>query len=90
MPQGMFDKKCVHKSPDWGMTKMRLLRSHLKTRSLLQLLLLFFGDVSEIDSFQDVCCIGSVWRWLCVTPSSGVSLVTVLTFTFAFPGNMIP
>ena len=49
MPWGMSDKKHVHKSPDRGMTKTRLLRSHLKTRSFLQLLLLFFGDVGEID-----------------------------------------
>ena len=90
MPWGMSDKKHVHKSPDWGMTKMCLLHSHLKTRSFLQLLLLFFSDVSEIDSLQDACCIGSTWRWLHVTSSSRVSSVTVLAFTFAFPGNMIP
>ena len=51
MLRGMSDKKHVHKSPDRGMTKMRLLRSHLKTRSFLQLFLLFFGDVSEINGF---------------------------------------
>ena len=50
MPRGMSDKKCVHKSPDQGMTKTRLLHSHLKTRSFLQLLLLFLCDVSEIDA----------------------------------------
>ena len=49
MPWDMSDKKCVHKSPDQGMTKTRLLRSHLKTRSLLQLLLLLFSDIGEID-----------------------------------------
>ena len=90
MPQGMFDKKRVHKSPDWGMTKTRLLHSHLKTCSFLQLLLLLFGDVVEIDSFQDTCCIGSAWRWLRVTPLSGVSSVTVLAFTLAFLRDVIP
>ena len=90
MPRGMFDKKRVHKSPDRGMTKACLLRSHLKPCSFLQLLLLFFSDVSEIDSLQDACCIGSAWRWLHVTPSSGVSLVTVLALPFAFPGDVIP
>ena len=49
MPRGMSDKKRVHKSPDRGMMKTRLLRSHLKTRSFLQLFLLFFGDVGEVD-----------------------------------------
>ena len=49
MPRGMSDKKRVHKSPDQGMTKTRLLRSRLKTRSFLQLFLLLFGDVGEVD-----------------------------------------
>ena len=89
MPQGMFDKKHVHKSPDQGMTKMRLLCSHLKTRSLLQLLLLFFSDVGEIDGLQGTHSKRSVWGWSCVTPLSRVSSMTVLAFAFAFPGDVI-
>ena len=89
MPGGMSDKKRVHKSPDQGMTKACLLRSHSKTRSFLQLLLLFVSDVGEIDGLEGARSKRSVWRWLCVTPSSRVSLMTVLAFAFAFPGDVV-
>ena len=70
MPWGMSDKKHVHESPDWGMTKRCLLHSHLKTRCLLQLRLLFFGDSWKVPHVWRMRVVRLFGWGLCVTPSS--------------------